>query len=313
MKKVVLSFILMIFVLFSCFGNESLIYIPDNDEVVFFFQTINFLQAWENGETELTDEKFAEVYTNHVGTGYFSSLLFEQFFRNTKNENIKNQIKNHIIKNNLTDSYAKTLLKKFDSVATQKVSNNKVVTQFSYNDEEFDENINLYQVYEVRPFNDEFGLLLFNNDWNVLSYNNESGELNVDKNVFLLCGGGTNSMSISLFEVENVTSEEELPEAFRLNYFEQKYGDNWVYGEVEQVGVLSNCGVDHYFMGYGTGPDIIPEIYCGDFVAFLYDEELQKVYVMDIMMNFSKINMNYEIRNQIFDYLRFFTFFCFCE
>ena len=146
-----------------------------------------------------------------------------------------------------------------------------------------------------------------------LSYNNESGELNVDKNVFLLCGGGTNSMSISLFEVENVTSEEELPEAFRLNYFEQKYGDNWVYGEVEQVGVLSNCGVDHYFMGYGTGPDLIPEIYCGDFVAFLYNEELQKVYVMNIMMNFSKINMNYEIRNQIFDYLRFFTFFCFCE
>ena len=44
MKKVVLSFVLMIFVLFSCFGNESLIYIPDNDEVVFFFQTINFLQ-----------------------------------------------------------------------------------------------------------------------------------------------------------------------------------------------------------------------------------------------------------------------------
>ena len=43
------------------------------------------------------------------------------------------------------------------------------------------------------------------------------------------------------------------------------------------------------------------------------NEELQKVYVMDIMMNFSKINMNYEIRNQIFDYLRFFTFFCFCE
>jgi hypothetical protein len=76
MKKVVLSFILMIFVVFSCFGNESLFYIPDNDEVVFFFQTINFLQEWENGETELTDEKFAEVYTNHVGTGYFSSLLF---------------------------------------------------------------------------------------------------------------------------------------------------------------------------------------------------------------------------------------------
>ena len=43
------------------------------------------------------------------------------------------------------------------------------------------------------------------------------------------------------------------------------------------------------------------------------NEELQKVYVMDIMMNFSKINMNYEIRNQIFDYLRFFTFFCYCE
>ena len=313
MKKVVLSFILMIFVFFSCFGNESLFYIPDNDEVVFFFQTVNFLQEWENGETELTDEKFAEVYTNHVGTGYFSSLLFEQFFRNTKNKNIQNQIKSHIEKNNLNDDFAQALLKKFDSVEIEGISNGKKVTRFSYKDEAFDENINLYEIYEIHPFDDEFGMLLFNNDWSVAQYNNKSDEINVGKNIFLIYGGGTNCLSISLFEVENVTSEEEFPEAFRLNYFEEKYGDNWVYGEVQQKGVLSNCGVDKYFVGYGTGPDIIPEIYCGDFVAFLYDEELQKVYVMDIMMNFSKINMNYEIRNQIFDYLRFFTFFCFCE
>ena len=139
MKKVVLSFILMIFVVFSCFGNESLIYIPDYEEMGFFLQSVEFLQAWESGETELTDEKFAEVYTNHVGTGYFSSLLFEQFFRNTKNENIKNQIKNHIIKNSLNDDFAQALLKKFDSVEIEGISNGKTVTRFSYKDEAFDE------------------------------------------------------------------------------------------------------------------------------------------------------------------------------
>lgn len=313
MKKMFLSLILIIFVTFSSFGYESLFYIPDYDETLFFFQTINFLQEWENGKTELTDEKFAEVYTNHVGTGYFSSLLFEQFFRNTKNENIKNQIKRHIENNNINDDFSQALLKKYSSIETEGESNGKKVIQYCYNNEEYDENINLYQAYEVRPFNDEFGMLLFNNDWNVLSYNNESNELNVGKNMFLLYGGGTNSLSISLFQVENVTSEEELSEAFRLNYYEQKHGENWTYGEVNQVGVLSNCGVDRYFVGYGVGPDIVPEIDCGNFVAFLYKEDLQKVYVMDIYMNFSKINMNYEIRNRIYDYLKFFTFFCFVE
>ena len=319
-KKVIFSFVVAFLMVIFSFADEKensdLFYVPTYDEFGYFVNYMNFLQAWENDEVQVSDEEFENIYKEQIGSFYFSSKIFEMYFKSTNNPKIKSQIKKYIQKNNLNDEYAKALLKKLDSVRIERKENEKVLNQYVYNDEEYDENIILSSLTEIHPFDDEFGMLLFNNDYNVLrwkNFNNEKVSDSDEKQFYLMTGGGTNSMLINLKEYLNVENEDSAKELFNLGYFENKYKENWFFTELEQKGVLSNCGVEHYYIGYGIGPDIIPEISCGDFVAFLYSEKLKKVFIVDIFMNFSKININYEIRNQIYDYLKFFTLFCYCD
>ena len=59
--------------------------------------------------------------------------------------------------------------------------------------------------YDTGAFDDELGLLLLSNDWQVLTYQSDkNGNKPKEKNLFLIAGGGTNSITITLKEFEDV-------------------------------------------------------------------------------------------------------------
>ena len=160
-------------------------------------------------------------------------------------------------------------------------------------------------------------MLLFNNDWGVLRLNNSDGSPSDVKDFYLIYGGGTNSLSVSLKEYENIDSREAFADIINSFIKTKKEGeqkDEWAFYQLEEkTGVLENCGVDEYIMYTRIGPDIIPEIEVGQFGTFLYSTKYQKVYKVEYYFNFSKINISYQIRQRIFDYVRFFTLFCYCD
>ncbi|MGI5172685.1 hypothetical protein H0R92_03665 [Treponema sp. OMZ 840] len=322
-RRVILSVLFVFFVSFFAAADntevseksrEGFFYVPNTGEMNFFIQSWSFLKKWEEEQVSVSDTQFANMYFNRIGKDFFASILYENFFRTTENESIKKQLKAYIENEKLETAYAKTVLKKLNSSAKVFEQDEKKRIQYSYEDKEFDENINLFDFVEVHPFEDEFGMLLFKNDWGVLTYTPEGAEKNEKrKDLFLMYGGGTNSLSIRIKEDENVLNEEDLEKIFMNDFFEKKYPNAWTFMEINKEGILENCGADHYFVGWGRGPDIIPEIDSGTFNAFLFNKTTQKVFSVSFFMNFSQINMNYEIRERLFDYLRFFTLFCFCD
>lgn len=295
---------------------DELFYIVSKEEMNFFILSWKNLKKWESGEIKVPEDKFYTIYEK-VGKDDFSSMLFENFFRNTINKDIQSQVKNYIKKNKLSKrAFERALLKKYDSTEEVHEQNGNKIIRYSYKDFEYDENINLFDFSEIHPFKDEFGVLLFRNDWNVLSYKDGEKAPDGSKKLFLISNGQTNCISIHFTEIENVNinKKEDLIKVAGLKNLADKYKANWQLIELEKTGVLENCGVDDYFIGYGTGPnEFIPEINEGDFVACLHKKDKNKIYMMTTNMNFSKININYENRNRLYNYLLFFTMFCYCD
>jgi len=194
----------------------------------------------------------------------------------------------------------------------------KKIIRYSYKEEEFDENINLFDFKEIHPFRDEFGLMFFNGiDWNVLTMNStETNEPINNKEFFLIAGGGTNSITAKFTEIDNakIKSANDLKKLVTIKYIADKYKKDWKFIELDKTDILENCGADNYCIGYGIGSDTyFSEISAGDFVTCMYKKETNKVYLVHTYMNFSKININYEIRNRLYNYLLFFTLFCYCN
>ena len=325
MKKILLILSLLILPLLA-FAEENaetqkdepFLYIISKDEISYFFQSYNWLKQWESGEIKVSDKDFEALYEARMGHDSFTSMLFENFFRNTNNKDIHKQLEKYIQKKKLSDKpYEKALLKKIASKEQEYEQDGKKLVRYIYNDSEYDENINLFDINEVHPFDDEFGVLLLMNDYAVLRWKSrETDELTDDKEVILMCGGGTNSISIKIKEIENVTdgSKESIIKNTNLDFIANKYPDDWFFTEVDKIEVLENCGVDNYYIGYGLGSDLnIPEIAAGDFVACLYKKETGKIYYINTYMNFSKINISYEIKDWLYNYLMFFTLLCYCD
>lgn len=287
--------------------------VQEMSDVIKAFQ---FLNSWENGEFEYSDDQLDEIYKTNVGDSSFLSLYIENFFRYTKNKKVQEQISKCIQRNNRqNEPFSQALLKKYAALEEKYKDGEKELVKYSYNGgKEFDENINHFTLNEVCPFNDEFGLMLFVNDWNVMNFKAKN-EVNPDnKDVWLVAGGNTNSITVRLCEFNGVENKKQIPEVIKLSSYEEKYKGNWEFKELEKTGVLENCGADSYFVGFGTGYDKnIPEIAAGDVIAVMYNKELKKVYVYNIYENFSKININYETRDRIYDFLKFWVQLCFCK
>lgn len=294
--------------------NTEILYIPDMDEMSSFINNWSYLKKCDTGENVLDADQIKVLYSA-VGRNDLISLQMENFLRNVKNKDVQKLVSDYISKNKVDTPFAQSLIKKYNSEEIVQVDNNgHKQIQYSYNDKEYDENITLYDFNEIHPFEDEFGMLLFNNDWGVMKINNpEPGK---EKDLYLIYGGGTNSLSIYLKEYENVDTKEafaDIINGFIKTKKEGEQKDEWAFYQLNKTGVLENCGVDEYIIYTRIGPDIIPEIEVGQFGAFLYSPKYNKVYKIEYYFNFSKINISYNIRQRIYDYVRFFTLFCYCD
>ncbi len=294
--------------------NTEILYVPDMDEMSSFINNWSYLKKCDSGENVLDADQIKVMYSV-VGRNDLISLQMETFLRNVKNKDVQKLVSDYISKNKVNTPFAQALIKKYNAQEIVKEENNgHKQIQYSYHDVEYDENITLYDFNEIHPFDDEFGMLLFNNDWGVMQLNNpEPGD---EKNFYLIYGGGTNSLSVSLREYVNVDTREAFADIINGFISKKKEGeqkDEWAFYQLEKTGVLENCGVDDYIIYTRIGPDLIPEIEVGQFGAFLYSSKYNKVYTIEYYFNFSKINISYEIRQRVFDYVRFFTLFFYCD
>ena len=292
------------------------LYIPDENEMSSFINNWKYLKRCDAGENQVDDEQL-KVLFSVIGRDDLVSLQMENFLRDLHNKELKQKISSYIESNKLDTPFTQALLKKYNSTEKEYESSGHEEIQYSYMDKEFDENITLYDFNEVHPFDDEFGLLLFNNNWGVLTMKNTEDDSPVDdKHFYLIHGGQTNCLTVSLTEIEGVASKEDF--ATEINGFIQQKNEGpqkgeWNFYQLNKTGVLARCGVDEYLIYSRIGPDIIPEISAGTFGAYLYSEKYKKIYKYEYFMNFSKINISYELRQRIFDYVRFFTLFGYCD
>lgn len=301
--------------------NESqepgFLYIPETDEMSSFISNWKYLQKCDSGEV-VPDEQQIASFFSVIGRNDTISLQMEMFLLNVKNKDVQKKAENYIKKNNLDTPFAQALLRKYNSVEKTYDNSGHEEIQYSYNDEWFDENITLYDFNEIHPFEDEFGLLLFNNNWGVLRLKNiETDEPVNEDHFYMIHGGGTNCMTISFTEYKNVETEDDFAQIINDFIKSKKEGeqkDEWNFYQLNKTGVLENCGVDEYIIYSRIGSEpLVPAISAGDFGAYLYSEKYKKVYKVEYHVNFSVINISYEIRQRIYDYVRFFTIFCYCD
>ena len=300
--------------------NESqepgFLYIPETDEMSSFISNWKYLQKCDSGEV-VPDEQQIASFFSVIGRNDTISLQMEMFLLNVKNKDVQKKAESYIKKNNLDTPFAQALLKKYNSVEKTYDNSGHEEIQYSYNDEWFDENITLYDFNEIHPFEDEFGLLLFNNNWGVLRLKNDDGTAGDEDHFYLIHGGGTNSMSVSFREYRTIETEDDFAQIINDFIKSKKEGeqkDEWNFYQLNKTGVLENCGVDEYIIYSRIGSEpLVPAISAGDFGAYLYSEKYKKVYKVEYHVNFSVINISYEIRQRIYDYVRFFTIFCYCD
>lgn len=296
--------------------DPGFLYIPEDEEMSAIINNWKYLKKCDTGENQVDADQL-KMFFSMVGRDDLVSLQMENFFRDLKNPLLKQDISQYIKSNNINTPYAQSLLKKYNSVEIKYEQSGHEEIQYSYQEKEFDENITLYDFNEIKPFEDEFGLLLFNNNWVVMTpKKTEDDSPTGEKTVYLIHGGQTNCLTVMIKEMEDIADKEAFANVINEFINQKNEGEQkgeWNFYELQKTGVLERCGVDDYIIYSRIGPDIIPEISAGTFGAFLYSEKYQKIYRYEFFINFSKINISYELRQRIFDYVRFFTLFGYCD
>jgi len=312
MKRIIVSVLLMISFISSSYSQDFPInyiiqdpfffYIPSQEEVNDYFNFYSYLQKLDNNEAAITDTNLNKLYKRFVNKETMHSLLFESFLLQTKNENIENLIIKLRNVGILVDDFSEILFRKYKSNKNVRETDSRSTIQYNYNDKYFDENINLFTMRQSSTFNKKLGLMLYSNDWVNMSFNDDSKKDDNEDSFYLNFGGGTNSMFIALKEYKNIEFSDLYAKAVEDEYNKNKY-INWKTIELDAEGILAISGADKIFIGYGSGPDIIPEIKNASFKIILYNSIKELAYEVTYFMNFSKINNNYLIRNRIWNQL----------
>jgi len=308
-KKVVLLFFIL-FNLTPLLNSENLIdlsndmffYVPYEEHAADYINFYNYLKQWEENKVIINDEKLLKFYKDFAGQKTLHGFIFEAFLRQTKNKNIQKQVLFMIKGYKLDDVFSVILTRLYNSRKKQIEMGDNNQLQYSYNEEYFDENINLFKQNEYLAFKNELGLMLFDNPWTNLSYNSRNKVYSENDSFFLMYGGGTNSMTIHFYKMINIIFEEFKSREIEGKYNAEKYG-NWKVQEIEIKGILKKANADKIFICTGTGPDLFPEIESGTFSILLYNEKLERGYSISYYMNFSKINNNFEMRQRIWNHL----------
>lgn len=309
MKKILLTGLFLIIYSFLFASNSKsdysiFFYIPTDDEIQYY---MNFFERLKGIETKkINHDELSYFYDtflqNDKYRNTYQSLLLESYLLSTKNDDVKKSIINHISNKKYKDEFSKVLLRLYSSKKESTLQNQKEQIRFNFKDQYYDENINLFNMKEVKFFDEELGLVLFNdNNWNVLTLNDK--EKNRDA-ISLISGGGTNSITISLIKYKIDDYKKFLTDVINSPLYKKKY-DNYKLSELPNEGILSRSGADKIFLGAGYGNDIIPGIESFSSTLYMYSEKKKCGYAITYYMNFSSINNNFELKNRLYNHLLF--------
>jgi hypothetical protein len=119
--------------------------------LIILFLNVFFILNSENG-SDRSENLFYYIPTEEQATDYFS--LFN-YLRYTKNKKIQSRILTMIKNNKINDTFARSLFRLYNSKEEKIIQNDKTQIQYNYNNQYYDENINLFTQAEKLLFNNE--------------------------------------------------------------------------------------------------------------------------------------------------------------
>jgi hypothetical protein len=157
---------------------------------------------------------------------------------------------------------------------------------------------------EVTVFDNSLGLMLFDNDWQTISI--KSKDINDKKASFsLVYGGGTNSISINLQKITNISFDDFKKTEIDSDFNKERFSQYQTF-ELPREGILKRSGADYIYLGIGNGKDsTFKEINNYSSIIYFYSTTNKTGYIIDHYMNISKNNNNYDIQESIFNHLVF--------
>ena len=307
-------------------SSELFLYVPTDDEMGRFMGMHQFLREWDENKREVDAKALDALYSANIGKNTLNGLQFEAFLRNTKNADVRKDILGNLDAHALTDPFSACQRKLYAAKELPRESGGTAARRYSYQDEEFDEDIDLFDFYETGFFDQKLGLLLFDNGWEQVSLNggtpakpeapvasdSSAGDTKSPdapatsiESFYLIYGGGTSTMTVYCKKYARLP-EGKIGETLAAEPFPAKY-EGWKAFGLDAKGILATSGASKYVVAYGVGPDTIPGIDSGAFNAYLYDEKSETLYEVSASINFSPMNINYPTRARIYNYVLFTT------
>jgi hypothetical protein len=310
-------------------SSELFLYVPTDDEMGRFMGMHQFLREWDENKREVDAKALDALYSANVGKNTLNGLQFEAFLRNTKNPDVRKEVLGYLDAHALSDPFAACLRKLYAATELPQESGGSAARRYSYQGEEFDEDIDLFDFYETGFFDQKLGLLLFDNGWEQVSLNGgtpakpevSAAQAATDataegtapaptvESFYLIYGGGTSTMTVYCKKYVGLSAEK-IGATLAAEPFPAKY-ESWKAFGLDAKGILAGSGAGKYIVAYGVGPDSIPGIDSGAFNAYLYDDASETLYEVSSSINFSPMNINYATRDRIYNYVLFNTLFCF--
>lgn len=152
-------------------SSELFLYVPTDDEMGRFMGMHQFLREWDENKRAVDAKALDALYSANVGKNTLNGLQFEAFLRNTKNADIRKEVLGYLDSHALADPFAVCLKKLYAAKELPQEAGGSAARRYSYQDEAFDEDIDLFDFYETGFFDQKLGLLLFDNGWEQVSLN----------------------------------------------------------------------------------------------------------------------------------------------
>lgn len=299
MKRKFFIIIILIIITFSIFSEDNdsaFFYIPSMEEIQLVLNMSNYLKEWDKTKKAKIDKNalFA-MYDRLLNKNTMESLFFHAFLRITKNENIKKELINYIKENNLKDNFSQAIFRLYQSKEKFMGNDGGIKKyQYNYNDEYFDEHINLFYMREVYFFDNELGFMLFE-DWPAFVF---SGNKNM---VTFIVGGGTHSISLYVEKVSNIDLDS-YKKQYIDNSNQKGLADKWTTHELPIAGVFEHANADNIFFSAGMKRQDwgISNAVCQ---INLYSKELKTGYSLTFTDYVSGINNNHSYIERIISHL----------
>lgn len=285
MKKIISYLVLCILGLFGTYAQEEArsfsFYVPTDKEMSNYIGMMTYLSALEDGRKDIDETSFHVLCNKYIGDESINSFLLEMFLLNTNSTKLKEYLMNYFLNNSIDSDFSKTVIK-------------------TYHGDGVNEHINLFKLTEYNIFSKRLSILTFDLDWTSIALKADK-RADGQEGAALIYGGGTNAISIS-FKRYTEANEETLLSLMDSDSNREKY-ENWQLLEVPKEGIMKRAGTTKYYIGFGIGPDIVPDIVAGTFVIYLYDETEKDICTITYLLNYSTTNVMYDYCYRIYNYL----------